>query len=90
LTTAKAKIANAAGIHVRPSGLIFAEIQDSEAEITLSCNGRSAKINSVMSLIALGMAAGDEVEVSVTGPEEEQICRRLVESLERRYDFPQK
>jgi phosphotransferase system HPr-like phosphotransfer protein len=41
-----------------------------------------------MGLIALGMTQGDEVEVEVSGPKEEKVCARLVEMLEKKYDFP--
>jgi phosphotransferase system HPr-like phosphotransfer protein len=42
----------------------------------------------MLSLMMLGLTCGTEVNVEVTGPEEEDWCRRVVELLETEYDFP--
>ena len=84
----KAIIRNNAGIHVRPSGVIFGETGTYKGEILLSVNNTTIELNSVMSLLSLGMMKGDEVVISVTGPDEEKICTRVKELMERIYDFP--
>jgi phosphocarrier protein HPr len=81
-------INNNAGIHVRPSGLIISELGDYSGKIILSSNGNSAELNSVMSLLTLGLMKDDEVEIEVTGIDEEKICSKVKELMERIYDFP--
>ena len=88
MITGTATIANKAGIHVRPSGVIFSEMKDYNGTIALSAKGMRTDLKSVMGLIALGLQVGDTVEIEVTGPGEEGACTQLIELLERVYDFP--
>ena len=84
----KAVIKNNAGIHVRPSGVIIGEIGTYTGKIVLTINNTSVELNSVMSLLTLGMMKDDEVEITVTGDREEEICSQVKELMERIYDFP--
>lgn len=83
-----AVIKNNAGIHVRPSGVILSEIGDYSGEIIISHNDTSVELNSVMSLLILGLMKDDEIEISVAGTDEENICAKTKELFERIYDFP--
>lgn len=84
----KAVIKNNAGIHVRPSGVIIGEIGNYNGKIVLTMNNISVELNSVMSLLTLGMMKDDKVEITVTGKDEEKICTQVKELMERIYDFP--
>lgn len=84
----KAVIKNNAGIHVRPSGVIMSEIGNYPGKIILSVNNNTVELNSVMSLLTLGLMKGDEVEISVSGSDEIKICLQVKELMERIYDFP--
>ncbi len=84
----KAEIKNDAGIHVRPSGVIFKELGNYPGEIILSVKNQDFHLNSVISLLTMGLMKGDKVEISVTGDDEDTICSKTVELLERIYDFP--
>lgn len=88
MTTIKAVIKNNAGIHVRPSGVIMSEIGTYSGKIELSVMNYSVELNSVMSLLTLGLMKNDKVEISVTGPDEEKISIITKELFERIYDFP--
>ena len=88
MTKDKAVIKNNAGIHVRPSGVIMGEIGTYSGKINLTINNTTAELNSVMSLLTLGMMKDDEVEIEVTGDDEENICAQVKELMERIYDFP--
>lgn len=84
----KAVINNNAGIHVRPSGVITGEIGTYAGKIVLSINNTNVELNSVMSLLTLGLMKDDEVEITVTGSDEEKVCAQVKELMERIYDFP--
>ena len=84
----KAVVNNNAGIHVRPCGVIIGEIGSYTGKIVLSIKNNTVELNSVMSLLTLGLMKGDEVEISVTGSDEENVCIQTKELLERIYDFP--
>ncbi len=88
MTKDKAVIQNNAGIHVRPSGVIISELGNYSGDIVLSIKDNTVELNSVMSLLTLGLMKDDEVEISVSGPDEENICTKTKELLERIYDFP--
>ena len=88
MTKDKAVIKNNAGIHVRPSGVILGEIGTYSGKISLTINNTTVELNSVMSLLTLGMMKGDEVEIEVTGNDEKKICTQVKELMERIYDFP--
>lgn len=83
-----AVVRNSAGIHVRPSGVISEKFIDYTGRISLRANGMEIELQSVVGLIALGLQQGDEVEVSVEGPDDENICAELVLLLETEFDFP--
>ncbi len=90
MVTKRAVIQNDAGIHVRPSGVIMQEASGYAGTIVLRTKSAEAPLESVIGLIALGLAPGDWVDVTVSGPDEERTCDALVELFERRYDFPPK
>jgi phosphocarrier protein HPr len=84
----KAIINNDAGIHVRPSGVIINELGSYAGKIVVSGTHSSVELNSVMSLLTLGLMKGDEIEIAVTGTDEEKVCLQVKELMERIYDFP--
>lgn len=88
MVTKKAIIKNQAGIHVRPSGAIFQEIDGHKSVITLTKDGEELELSSVMSLLALGLCEGDEVGISVDGSDEVDLADKLVSLFEKVYDFP--
>ena len=88
MTKISAVIQNDAGIHVRPSGVIISEIGNYSGEILLSIKDNSVALNSVMSLLTLGLMKDDEIEIDVSGIDEEKVCLQVKELMERIYDFP--
>lgn len=87
MKTAKAVIKNKMGIHVRPSGEIIAKTQSYSGTIFLKSKDLELQLNSIMDLLALGLQEGDELEISVTGPDEEIFVQELVELFQYNYDF---
>ncbi len=79
---------NSAGIHVRPSGLIGKEFEDYPGNISLRAHDMETDLSNVLGIISLGLQKGDQVSVRVEGPDDEAVCARLIELLEKEYDFP--
>ena len=88
MVTKRAVIQNKAGIHVRPSGVIMQAVNGYGGVVRLRTETMETPLDSVMSLIALGLFPGDWVEVSVAGPDEERMCETLVALFEKHFDFP--
>lgn len=88
MVTKRAVVQNQAGIHVRPSGVIMQAASGYSGQISLRTASMETPLDSVMSLIALGLFPGDWVEVSVSGPDEAAMCDTLVGLFEKHFDFP--
>ena len=71
------------GLHARPAGLLVRKAQEYDADITLSCNGRSANLKKLLAVMGLGVRCGDTVTVTVDGDPEaaEALHRFLRENL---------
>ncbi len=65
--SAEVTITSEAGLHARPASLIVEYAKAYDGEILISKEGRSAKANSIMSLLSLGAVSNDTVSIDVTG-----------------------
>ena len=65
-------ITDALGIHARPAGMLAKSAKIyADTEITVSCNGKSAKATQLMKIMSLGVKQGSVVTVAAEGPSEE-------------------
>jgi len=63
-------------------------IEQYDGKVRLT-NGRSqTEVDSIMSIIALGLCEGDSVSIEVEGPNEAEKAEELVELFETHFDFP--
>ena len=84
-------IRNRAGIHCRPSSVILNAVKaefPNHTFVLTSSRGDSCELNSIMGLLALGLACSDTAVLIVEGPEEERAADRVASLLETEYDFP--
>ena len=91
MTEKKVKIHNKAGIHCRPSSLILTTIKTDfpDTAFTLTKDDNPPmELNSILSLISLGLHCGNEVLLQVEGPKEEEACAKIAELFENEFDFP--
>ena len=51
------------GIHARPAGIIAKRASEFPCEITIECNGKSASLKKLLSLMGMGIKKGDTVRV---------------------------
>lgn len=88
MTTRTAKVANAHGIHCRPSALLIKELSGYGGQVFLSCgDGRRARADSILAVVGLALRCGESVTVEVSGPDEDTVAARLVDLLETQFDF---
>ena len=65
-------ITDALGIHARPAGMLAkAAKMYADTEITIFCNGKTAKAAQLMNLMGLGVKQGHMVTVMAEGIHEE-------------------
>ena len=60
------------GIHARPAGMLAKAAKTyADTEITVTCNGKTAKATQLMKLMSLGVKQGSVVTVIAEGASEE-------------------
>ena len=65
-------ITDSLGIHARPAGMLAKAAKTyADTEITVSCNGKTAKATQLMKLMSLGVKQGSVVTVTAEGASEE-------------------
>lgn len=91
MTEKKVKIYNKAGIHCRPSSVILTTIKTDYPDTTFTLikeGNPPMELNSILSLISLGLHCGNEALLQVEGPNEEKACEKIAILLENEFDFP--
>ena len=91
MTEKKVKVYNKAGIHCRPSSVILTKIKTDFPDTTFTLivdDHLPTELNSILSLISLGLHYENEVLLQVDGPNEEEACTEIAELLENEFDFP--
>ena len=85
----KVKIRNEAGIHCRPSSLIMQKVLEyPDCSFNVECSKGEADLTSILTLMSLALEQGEEVKVTVNGPDEEEVCRKVSELFAYEFDFP--
>ena len=70
-------ITNRRGLHARASAKFVTLASGFDAEVTVSHDGSSVTGTSIMGLMMLAAALGDEIEISATGPQAEDAVAKL-------------
>jgi phosphotransferase system HPr (HPr) family protein len=72
-------LANSLGIHARPAAMIVKEVSGYDAEVLLGPPGEAtADARSVLSVVALGITGGQEMEVVGRGPQAREAVDAVV------------
>ncbi len=88
---AKVRINNHAGIHCRPASVILSTINaefPTHKFYLITSNGVETELNSILSLISLGLHEGTEATLRVEGDDEAAACDRIADLFEFEFDFP--
>lgn len=70
-------ITNRRGLHARASAKFVTLASGFDAEVLVSHDGSSVTGTSIMGLMMLAAAMGDEIEISATGPDAEAAVAKL-------------
>lgn len=77
------KVVNAEGMHMRPAGIITkAAKSHPDSEIIMKANGKGIKATAVMQIMSAGIKKGTDVEIIVTGGNEESVLDEFVKMFE--------
>lgn len=82
MVSAKTKVINPQGMHMRPAQVFVATLKDMDCDVHVLFNGKSVDAKSIMSLMASCIKQGAEVEIQCNGPQEEEALKKAVELVE--------
>lgn len=64
-------ITDAVGIHARPAGMLVKEVKKYASKIVIVKGEKQAEATKLMAIMGLGVKCNDEIEIQVTGDDEE-------------------
>ena len=82
MVTQKVVIKNPTGLHLRPAGALCKTAMRFQSQITFTFDDTVANAKSVLSVLGACVKTGDEIELSCSGPDEEEALKTLVEAIE--------
>lgn len=74
-------IASKVGLHARPASILADAVTSSGHDVTLTAKGRTVDADSLLSVLSLAIAHGDEVIVTVEGADEERVADQIAALL---------
>ena len=75
------KISIPNGLEARPVALLVPVASQYESSIYVNCEDKKVNAKSIMGMMSLGLAAGDEVVVSANGKDEEVAMENIEKYL---------
>lgn len=76
------KIKDPVGIHARPAGIVVQEAKKFQSTIIAKCNGKSADLKRIFTLMALGAKCGNVLDIQVSGTDEDAATAAIKSVLE--------
>lgn len=67
----KYTITDEVGIHARPAGILAKEAKKYSSKIVIVKGEKKAEVTKIMAVMALGVKCGEEIEVQVSGEDED-------------------
>jgi phosphocarrier protein len=82
MTSKNVIVKSASGLHARPAGLLVSKAKEFQAHVEIVKGEKIINAKSIMGILSLGTASGDELTVRADGSDEEQAVAGLVELFE--------
>lgn len=79
MVSQKVTIMNELGLHARPASVFVKAASKFESEIDLLSGGRQGIAKSIISVLALSVSKGDELEIIAKGKDEDKAVEALVQ-----------
>ena len=81
MVTKKMTINIPSGLAARPAAILVQVASQYESSIYIECEEKKINAKSIMGMMSLGLAAGEEVVVSVNGSDEEAAIEHIEKYL---------
>lgn len=77
MITKKITIKIPSGLEARPVALLVQAASQFESKIHVQCEDKQVNAKSIMGMMSLGLAAGEEIEVTTEGADEEEAMAKI-------------
>lgn len=67
------------GIHARPAGILVKEVAKFKSEVKITLREKIADARRIFALMGLGAKKGDELLISISGEDEDEVTEKLKE-----------
>ena len=82
MVSAKTKIVNPQGMHMRPAQLFVSTMAGYPCDVTILFGGKSINAKSIMHLMAACIKQGSEIEIQCSGDKEAEALKAAVDLVE--------
>lgn len=82
MVTAKTKVINPQGMHMRPAQVFVNEMGKFKCDVTILCGGKTINAKSIMNLMAACIKQGCEIEIQCSGEQEAEALAKAVELVD--------
>lgn len=80
--SAKITIPNKTGLHARPATQLTMLCQKYEGQLSIIIGDKEFDPKSIISILSAGIGQGQEIELTVEGPDEEKTGQEIVTFIE--------
>jgi len=81
MVTKKMTIKIATGLEARPTAILVQIASQFESSVYIECEDKKVNAKSIMGMMSLGLAAGEEVAVTAEGSDEEAAMEKIEQFL---------
>ena len=78
----KYTITDEVGIHARPAGILAKEAKKYNSKIVIVKGEKKAEVTKIMAVMTLGVKCGEEIEVQVSGEDEDTVIVEIQKFFE--------
>ncbi len=82
MTNQKVIVTSASGLHARPAGILVSKAKEFEAHLEILKGEKTINAKSIMGILSLGTAKGDELIIQAEGPDEAEAVAAMVNLFE--------
>ncbi|WP_423363800.1 HPr family phosphocarrier protein [Mycoplasma sp. P36-A1] len=79
MQTIKLQIIEPIGIHAKIAANIVNVASHFNSDITIICDNKSANLKSILNILALGIANGQNIEITIDGSDEYEAAHSITE-----------
>ncbi len=81
MNTEKVVIIDPIGIHARPASLISSEASKYSSKVEFRLEDKVANAKSIINLMALGVKKGNEIQIEVDGPDQDEAMAAILKLM---------